>query len=322
MSPRRVAGVAGLLPGLALGMLFLARVAGAQGELPPASGTPGTPGEQRSVEGRVLLGGGAAPRPVAGQVVVLHRISADSSGPVDSMRSTQGGTYRFRYRLEDSRSMYIVSARHAGVAYFTSPLREQDVRGTEGDVVVYDTTSRTFPMAVRARHFVVAPPDGGGLRRVVDVFEVANDSGRTLVPGSAGAATWRVRLPDAARDPSSSGGDMPPEAFRFTGGNAELTVPFPPGSRQLVLAYGIPAGGALEVPLDDPTASLEVLVEGGGLGVAGAGLTLQEPVTLEGRTFQRFVASEVAANSAFAVQGSGGAPGAWHSLPLRQRQLR
>ena len=47
-----------------------------------------------------------------------------------------------------------------------------------------------------------------GMRRVVDVFEVANDSNRVLVTGAAGM-TWRVTLPREARDPGSAGGDLP-----------------------------------------------------------------------------------------------------------------
>jgi hypothetical protein len=301
---------------VAVPLSFLRGEIHAQGVLPPASGTLGTPGEIRTVEGRVLRGGGSIPEPVSGLTVVLHRISADSSGPVDSVRSSAGGGYRFRYRLEGPRSMYIVSARHSGVAYFTSPLREKAVSGPEADVVVFDTTSRSFPMTVRSRHFVIAPPDADGIRRVVDVFEVANDSARTLVSGSAGPATWRVRLPEGVSDPSSSGGDMPPDAFRFAGGNAELVVPFPPGARQLVLTYAMPAGASLTVPLEHATTTLEVLLEGGGATVSGAGLAAEAPVTMEGRSFQRFVASQVPAASTFSVSGGGGPGGRAGRLAL------
>lgn len=276
-----------------------------QGVLPPATGTPGTPGELRSVAGRVLKGG-AAKEPLGGQVVVLHRISADSSGPVDSVRSSASGAYRFRYRLAGPRSMYIVSTRYDGIAYFTSPLRERDVTGPDADVAVYDTTSVPFPMTVKARHFVVSPPDESGLRRVVDVFEVANDSSRTLVGGPGGSATWRVLLPEGIRDPGPGGGDMPPDAFRFAAGNAELVVPFPPGARQLVLTYAVPAGARLEVPMPGAVETLEVLVEGTGVEVSGAGLAAGAPVTMEGRSFQRYLASPAGGSFTMSAAGAGG----------------
>ena len=200
--------------------------------------------------------------------------------------------------------MYIVSSRYAGIAYFTTPLRDAAVTSPDADITVYDTTSTQFPLSVRGRHVVVAPPEGG-VRRVVDVFEVANDSNRTLIAGAEGM-TWRVALPRGASNPGSTGGDLPPEAFRFSGGNAELTIPFPPGARQLVLTYGMPARGSIDVPIVDATANLEVLVEGTGGRVTGAGLTAEDPVSMEGRTFQRYTASPVTAGSSFTIGGSGG----------------
>jgi len=255
------------------------------------------------VSGRVMRGSADSPQPVSGQMVVLHRISADSSGPVDSVRTSDNGAYRFRYRLDSPRSMYIISARYSGVAYFTTPLREAAVTSPDADVSVYDTTSAAFPLSVRARHVVIAPPEAGGVRRVVDVYEVANDSNRTLVAGAV-SPTWSVRLPEGAREPGSGGGDLPPEAFRFTDGRAELLVPFPPGSRQLVLTYAIPATRA-SIPVADASTRLEVLLEGTDAKVTGAGLVAEEPVSMEGRSFQRYIASPVPAGTSFMVARSG-----------------
>jgi hypothetical protein len=269
----------------------------------------------RTVAGRVLRGSSDSLRPVSGQVVVLHRISADSSGPVDSVRTSATGAYRFRYRLEGPRSMYIVSARNSGVAYFTAPLRERTVTSPDADVAVYDTTSVEFPLTMRARHVVIAPADAGGFRRVVDVFEVANDSNRTLVAGATGR-TWRVALPEGAREPGSSGGDLPAEAFRFAAGMAELLVPFPPGARQVVLTYAIPARGTVTVPVTVPVSRLEVLLEGDGGSVSGAGLSAEDPVSMEGRSFRRFIAAPVAGGASFAVAGSGGGAGRAGRLAL------
>jgi hypothetical protein len=241
---------------------------------------------------------------VSAQVVVLHRISADSSGAIDSVRTGASGAYRFRYTLDGPRSMYIVSARYSGVAYFTTPLRDRTVTSPEADVSVYDTTSAAFPLTIRARHVVIAPAEAAGVRRVVDVYEVSNDSSRTLVTGASGP-TWHVTLPPAARDPGSSGGDLPPEAFRFVNGRAELLVPFPPGARQVVLTYAIPVESSVPLMAAEPTASLEVLLEGSGATVSGAGLAAEAPVTMEGRTFQRFRASAVPAGASFAVETEG-----------------
>jgi hypothetical protein len=202
--------------------------------------------------------------------------------------------------------MYIVSARHDGVAYFSVPLRDAAVSGPDADLVVYDTTSRGFPLTIRSRHFVVSPPDESGLRQVVDVFEVANDSSRTLVSGPTGSGTWEVRLPPSAVGPQSSGGDLPPEALRFADGVASLQAPFPPGARQVVLSYGIPPEGTVEVPVGAGTARLEVLVEGGGVTLGGPTLSAEAPVTMEGRTFQRFVGGPVTTDASFSLRWGAG----------------
>jgi hypothetical protein len=72
------------------------------------------------------------------------------------------------------------------------------------------------------------------------------------------------------------------------------------------LTYAIPARGSTSIPIADATGTLEVLVEGPTARVNGAGLTAEEPVTLEGRTFQRFTASPVTAGTAFTVGAAGG----------------
>ena len=290
------------LQALLFAALLLPLAASAQGPLPPATGTPGVAGEIRTVAGRVMRGSADSPQPVTSQMVVLHRISSDSSGPIDSAQTSANGAYRFRYRLDSPRSMYIVSTRYSGVAYFTAPLRERAVSSPDGDVTVYDTTSVGFPLTVRGRHIVIAPADPGGLRRVVDVYEVANDSNRTLVAGATGR-TWRVTLPAGAREPGSGGGDLPPEAFRFAEGQADLLVPFAPGARQVVLTYAIPSGSTVTMPITDATSTLEVLVEGTGATVRGAGLSAEDTVSFEGRTFHRFTASPVAAGASFEITG-------------------
>lgn len=299
-----------MAPRLVLALAITAVSVSAQGSFPPAAGTPGVDGEVRTVEGHLLHGGSGTPKPVAGQYVVLHRISADSAGPLDSMRTAADGSYRFRYRLEGTNSMYIISSRYAGVAYFTAPLRERDVRAPDGDVLVYDTTSRRFPLTLKGRHFVVSPPDESGFRRVVDVFELSNDSARTLVAAGGSDATWSVRIPDGVRDPQPGGGDLPPDAFRFVGNVASIDVPFPPGPRQLVLTYAVPVGQALTVPVDAATATLEVLVEGAGVEASGASLASADPVSLQGRTFQRYLGGPVPAGASFTLQvgddGTGG----------------
>jgi hypothetical protein len=84
-----------------------------------------------------------------------------------------------------------------------------------------------------------------GFRRVVDVFEVANDSNRTLVAGATGRT-------GASPCPKRAGTEIErrrssAEAFRFAPEQAELLVPFRQGASG-VSRYAIPARGTVTVP--------------------------------------------------------------------------
>lgn len=261
-------------------------------------------GETRTVSGRLLLGTPDGTRPVAGVHVVLHRIGPDTAGPVDSVRTARDGSYRFRYRWSGDSSLYIVSARYHGIAYFTAPLRQRDVASPDGDVLVFDTTSRPFPLEVRGRHFVLARGTGS-VPRVFDVFEIANDSTLTLVAGSGGY-TWETLLPSGALRPSAGGGDVPSQAVVFAEGRARVAAPFSPGIKQVVLSYEL-AGGTLSIPVDAPTGVLEVLLEEGTGSVLRRGpLQRQEDVSLEGRRFQRYLGQNVPRGSVVELTLAGG----------------
>jgi hypothetical protein len=270
---------------------------------------------RRTVEGRVLRGSAARETPVAGQMVVLHRIAADSAGPLDSMPTGRDGRYRFAYRASGDDGVYIVSARYSGVAYFTPPLVAADARGDAAAIVVFDTTSAPIPLQVRGRHLVVTAPDPGGARRAVDVFEIANDTSLTRV-AAAGAATWSTRLPAEAERFEVGRGDVSAEGVRFSGDSAHVIAPFAPGSKQLVFRYVLPpAAFPLQLPLAAGVGVLEVLIEDPAARVEAPGVARQEAVSLEGRTYQRYLAEDVPVGTALRVI-VGDAPRARVWLPV------
>ena len=72
---------------------------------------------------------GADSVPVPGVRVVLHRVAQATQGPLDSALAGPDGGFRFTLR-PDTAAIYLLSARHAGIEYFTTPL---DDRLTGGD---------------------------------------------------------------------------------------------------------------------------------------------------------------------------------------------
>ncbi len=290
----------------------LARVPLARVPLAPHAPPPTAAGEPRSVAGRVIKGGDAVAAPVAGLWVVLHRVGSDRAGPLDSVRTDVRGRYTFRYRTSgDARALYFVSGTVDGIAYFTSPFKDPAVRGDDAELVTYDTVTGVVPIRVRARHLVVAAPDSSGLRTIVEIFELSNDSVRTRIAGGDSLPVWESGLLEGAADPRVGQADFSAEAVQFGNGRVRLFAPFAPGLKQLSYSYTLPAKVKdLSLLIDAPAAVLEVLVEDPLARVEGPGITRAPQESLNDRAFSRFLAQDVKANTIVRVhaptEGSSG----------------
>ena len=241
-------------------------------------------------------------RGVEGPGVILHRVAADRSGPLDSVRTARDGRFSLGYTpagREDA--IYFVSAMHDGIAYFSPPL---DTTHTveETELAVFDTTSAPIPIHVRGHHIVVTARDSNGRREVVEVFELANDSAVTRV-ASGEIPVWSAALPDGASDIRIGQGDLSEEAIRTDSGRVRVYAPLAPGIKQLSYAYRMaPDAFPLVRPVEGRGGLLEVLLEEPN-GVATApGLARVDPATVESRTFNRFLVQEVAAGGVIRIE--------------------
>jgi hypothetical protein len=158
-------------------------------------------------------------------------------------------------------------------------------------------------LRVAGRHLVISAPRSDGARDVVEVYEIANDSSRTLISPDDQRPTWTGRLPAGATDFRVGEGDVAEEAVHIAGDTLAIVAPIAPGLKQFSLAYRLPPGAfPLTVAMDAEVATLEVLLEDPGSRLEGAGLTPSDPVTVEGREFRRFQASNVAQGDGFRVE--------------------
>src|SRR5687768_9185000 len=115
--------------------------------------------------------------PVPDVIVTLHRVGPDSAGPVDSVRTDATGRYAFRFRRWGSPdAIYFAASVYRGIAYFSAPLRGVTMRGDEHEIMVFDTTSRPLRFGVQGHHLVVGAPRPTGLRDIVEVYELSNDT--------------------------------------------------------------------------------------------------------------------------------------------------
>lgn len=261
------------------------------------------PSGARLAEGRVLRpDSSGAPQPLAGQWVVLHRVGTDRAGPLDSVRTGSNGGFRFRYAITGSpEALYFISAMYRGIAYFSPPLRTPVVRGGDADILVYDTTPDTTGLHVQGRHFVLSLLRGSS-REVAEIFEIENPGPRTIVARDSTTPLWTTALPAQAESAKVAPGDVAAAAVTFRPGRAELFAPLSPGLRQLVLTYSL--GGRrfpVSIPVERETSVLEVLLEDPRASVRGPGLGEVAAATIEGRTFRRFLAQNVARSAVFVV---------------------
>ncbi|MGQ0642200.1 MAG: hypothetical protein ACT4P6_15740 [Gemmatimonadaceae bacterium] len=273
----------------------------------------------RTVAGRVVVQRGSGAQPLAGRVVTLHRVGSDTAGAVDSVRSDVRGRYSFSFQPFGAEgALYFAAVIHGGVAYFTAPLGAAPSDSESTEITVFDTASTGIDIGVRGRHLAISAPSTTGNRAVVDVFELGNDSLRTLVQGRGASgevqATWRIPLPEGAVNASvmRDAGDIAAAAVTVGNGEAAVFAPFAPGLKQLALRYELPASkDSLTIPLIEATGVLEVLLEEVAGRVSGAGIAAQGPVTVEGKSLQRFLAQNVPANAVLTI-----------SLPQARAQLQ
>ena len=233
-------------------------------------------------------------RGVQGTWVVLHRVSTGRSGPLDSARTGRDGRFVIRYVAGASGdAIYFVSATHDGIAYFSLPL--DTARSlNETELPVFDTTSAPVPIHVRGRHVVVAARREDGKREVVEVYELANDSSVTRV-AAGDMPVWSAALPDDATDIRVGQSDLSEDAIRTDSGQVRVYAPLAPGIKQLSFAYQLDARAfPLSLPVERPAGVLEVLLEEPNATASAPGLQRLDPVTVESRTFHRFIAQDVA----------------------------
>jgi len=255
---------------------------------------------------------------LAGQWVVAHRIGNEVQGPVDSQRTDAAGRFRFLLGRPESATVYVVSARWQGIGYFSDPL-ETSGPPAPLDLAVFDTTVSGPPLTLGMRHVVITRSDAAQ-RRVLDIFQVENGQRATRVGRDSMAAVWEATLPAGIVSPEAGESDITASAIRFGGGRVQVAAPFPPGPKQIVINYRLAPGiSRLEVPVDQPTERMEILVEDSTATASGE-FSADDPVAIEGRTFRRFVAESLAVGArpyiTFAAAGGARRDLSWIAIVL------
>jgi hypothetical protein len=242
----------------------------------------------QSVAGVVVRPSGGDTVPVAGARVVLHRVAKVEQGPLDSMPSGADGRFRFAL-ARDTAALYLLSARHQGIEYFSLPLDRGMDRGPEPvTLVVHDTSSRT-PVTMSARHVVIPRAGDDGTREVLDLIMLSNAGAETRVAPDSLGASWSGPLPALSEGLELGESDVSPDAVIRRNDSAVVSAPISPGEKQLAFQYHLPGGRQnVELPVGSERVALNVLLEEPGAAVAGPGLEAADTQSLEGRSFRRW----------------------------------
>ena len=226
--------------------------------------------------------------PVAGVRVVLHQVGKARQGPIDSVNTDRRGRFGLGFR-SDTASLYLLSARHAGIEYFSPPVQTRPDRpAPDMRIVVYDTSS-TAPVSVEARHLVVARPAEDGSRSVLDLIVLRNDGQRTRVAPDSMRPSWSGLLLRGTLGLDVGESDVSPDAVTRRGDSVFVTAPLAPGEKQITMEYLVPAGRqVLDLPFTQHVPMVNVLAEETEAVVSGGALVLADSQVLQGRSFRRW----------------------------------
>jgi hypothetical protein len=263
--------------------------------------------ERPELEGRVLLGD----EPLPGIQVVLHRVSADSAGELDSIPTDPDGGFRFRLPgvpdPGERGRVYFASVRHQGILYFGAALSRPIQLDSLYTIQAWDTVAAPVEGAVLpvgVRYLILeSVPEGW---QVTDLFELVVDVGGTLVP-SADGVTWRHPLPAGAREVDPFGvamdqGEADLSRPVIEDGFVVVRAPLSPGSRQFVMRYHVPELDGLAIPFAAGTGEVELLVQEPVPDLTIAGLQAVEAVEMEQGVRYRHYAGSFAAATVVTIQ--------------------
>ncbi|MEP6572905.1 MAG: hypothetical protein ABJD11_09415 [Gemmatimonadota bacterium] len=240
--------------------------------------------------GRIVRILGRDTSAVPGVEVVLHRVGREAQGPVDSARTDARGRFRFRF-TPDTASIFLVSAGHQGVQYFSPPVHVNPALPDTALVLVVADTSRTAAVSIQARHIVVSRPAADGTRPVLEIVVLQNNGDHTRVSPDSLTPSWAMRLPRGVLSVQPGQGDFSPDAISTRGDSLLLFAPISPGDKQVVVSYTIPSNlSTVGYAIDQPAGTVAFLLEEEGTSLSG-GLAAAEPQTVEGRTFRRWTGS-------------------------------
>jgi hypothetical protein len=250
------------------------------------SATPASAQQRIPVAGRVIrVGADSIPAPNV--PLVLHQVGRNAQGPLDSTTSDAQGRFGFRYPA-DTTSLYLLSARYAGIEYFSPPLNTNPDRPDTAVVVAVFDTSSTQPVVQAARYLVIRRAEADGSRGVLDLIVLENRGQATRLAGDSTRPAWSGPLPRGISGVRVGEADLSADAIEVQGDSLLVFAPIAPGEKQISLEYAIIPGTPLRLRFDQDSVATNVLTQDG-VRVDGSEMVAVDSQVIEGQSFQRWV---------------------------------
>lgn len=287
----------------------------AHGQEPPDDGAATAAADEPGgdvLSGQVLIGD----LPADSGTVVLHHVSRQFSGEIDSVRVGTGGFFEIplpEVSGDGTGDVFFATIRYQNVLYVGEAITAPPpVEGTY--LIQAYPTVPAGPEAVprvRIRNLFAERLDPGPGWAVVDYFELDNGVRATLVASEHGPA-WSHALPPDATG-FQVGSDLSAGMASFSDGRVHVSAPVRPGENLFQFRYTIPTE-RFTVPLEGTTGSMELLIREPAGELTVSGLVNVPEVEIEGTWYRRFAGRDVAPSVVTVAQGGTGGP--LGSMPL------
>ena len=237
----------------------------------------------------------------------------------DARRRAIAFTYR---RFGDPTALYFAASVYDGIAYFSAPLRGGAVRGDDAEIVVFDTTTQPVRFTMQGHHVVIGAPRPTGLRDIVEVYELSNDTVVTAIGRDSLTPVWSAPLPRGATNFTAGQGDVrrvvAPATRRSRGAARAVRARREAAQLQLRARRArLPARRSRSI---GRTGCSRCSLEEPGAQVRAPSLRSQGNATTQGRTFKRFLAQNAPAGERVRIDVP--STGVRRALDARRRRSR
>jgi hypothetical protein len=234
----------------------------------------------------------AGSEPLPGAMVVLHQVSSELSGEIDSIQAAEDGTFTFTLPQLPAHGIqsevYFASVRYRDLLYFGPAITGPTQLDSLYRIQAFDTLSVSpggASLTLTQRSLFLNKVEPGW--EATDFFQLLQEEDRTLFSPDDGVV-WSYPLPESATDFEIGQSDLSPDAFLFTDGRFEVYSPLPPGERFFLVRYRIMEDD-FRIPMPGTTKLMQLLVRDPAPEVEFPPLEPAMPVELEpGNIFQSY----------------------------------